>query len=123
LNSSSTTPTQLARKRKSLFPNTERKNMKKQKIDNFAFIKKEINDYINDDTSDDDSNRFILLNQSDEYKLLNKLAEKILTVPAISSAVKRIFSQSGFLFREHRVKMSRKTLQMLTMLKCNKEFI
>jgi hypothetical protein len=118
LNSSSTTPTQLARKRKSLFPNTERKNMKKQKIDNFAFIKKEINDYI-----DDDSNRFILLNQSDKYKLLNKLAKKILTVPATSSAVERIFSKSGFLFREHRVKMSRKTLQMLTMLKCNKEFI
>jgi hypothetical protein len=121
--SASTTPTQLTRKRKSLFPNTERKNMKKPKLDNFAFIKKEIIDYINDDTSDDDSNRFILLNQPDKYKSLHKLAKKILTVPATSSPVERIFSQSGFLFRQHRAKMSRKTLQMLTMLKCNKKLI
>jgi hypothetical protein len=97
--------------------------MKKPKLDNFAFIKKEIIDYINDDTSDDDSNRFILLNQPDKYKSLHKLAKKILTVPATSSPVERIFSQSGFLFRQHRAKMSRKKLQMLTMLKCNKKLI
>ena len=66
---------------------------------------------------------FALLNKSKGYKLLHKLAKKILSVPATSSPVERIFSQSGFLFRQHRAKMSRKTLQMLTMLKCNKDLI
>ena len=86
-------------------------------------MKDEIIDYINDDTCDDDSNRLILLNQPNKYKSLNKLAKKILTVPATSSPGERIFSQSGFLFRQHLAKMSRKTLQMLTMLKCNIELI
>ena len=86
-------------------------------------MKDEIIDYINDDACDDGSNRLIPLNQPNKYESLNKLAKKILTVPATSSPVERIFSQSGFLFRQHRAKMSRKTLQMLTMLKCNIELI
>ena len=104
-------------KRKSLFSHIDRKNIKKQKVDNFAFIKDEITSYLNDD--DSDSNRFILINQSIKYKTLNQLAKKVLTVPATSSPVERIFSQSGFIFRQHRARMSRKTLQMSTMLKCN----
>ncbi|CAF3729756.1 unnamed protein product [Rotaria socialis] len=104
-------------KRKSLFSNIEQKNVKKQKIDNFASIKDEINTYLNDD--DSNSNRFILIDQSIKYKALNQLSKKIFTVPATSSPVERVFFQSGFIFRQHRSKMSRKTLQMLTMLKCN----
>jgi hypothetical protein len=92
--------------------------MKKQKLDHFGFIKDEINNYLIDD-----SNRFILLDESNRYKSLQKLVKKILSVPATSSPVERIFSQSGFLFRQHRAKMSRKTLQMLTMLKCNKDLM
>ena len=105
-------------KRKSLFSNIERKNVKKQKVDNFASIKDEINIYLNDD--DSNSNRYILIDESIKYKALNQLAKKIFTVPATSSPVERVFSQSGFIFRQHRSKMSRKTLQMLTMLKCNR---
>ncbi|CAF2045875.1 unnamed protein product [Rotaria magnacalcarata] len=104
-------------KRKSLFSNIEQKNVNKQKIDNFARIKDEINIFLNDD--DSNSNRFILIDQSIKYKALNQLSKKIFTVPATSSPVERVFSQSGFIFRQHRSKMSRKTLQMLTMLKCN----
>ncbi|UJR18764.1 hypothetical protein I4U23_005670 [Adineta vaga] len=50
--SSSTIPSQLGRKRKVLFPNTQRKNTKKQKICKFAHIKYEIIDYVNDNDSD-----------------------------------------------------------------------
>ncbi|CAF1482350.1 unnamed protein product [Rotaria magnacalcarata] len=115
--SSKTATAKTTPKRKSLFSNIERKNIKKQKLDNLAFIKDEINIYLNDD--DNDSNRFILIDQSIKYKALNYLAKKVFTVPATSSPVERVFSQSGFIFRQHRSKMSRKTLQMLTILKCN----
>ncbi len=117
-----TTPTRLTSKRKSLFSNLERKNIKKQKVNCFSSIKEEINNYLDDD-SIDDTNRFLLMTEPSKYKSLTKLAQKVLTVPATSSAVERIFSQSGFLFRQHRAKMSRKTLEMLTMLKCNQELV
>ena len=95
----STTSTQVTRKRKIIFPNTQHKiHEKKLKVDHFRYMKDEIIDYINDDTCDDDSNRLILLNQPNKYKSLNKLAKKILTVPATSSSGERIFSQSSFLF-------------------------
>ena len=65
----------------------------------------------------------VLLNYSNKYKSLHKLAKKTLTVLVTSFAVERIFSQNGFIFRQYRAKMSRKTLQMLTILKCNKQLI
>ncbi|CAF4468159.1 unnamed protein product, partial [Rotaria sp. Silwood2] len=49
-------------KRKSFFSNIESKVVKKQKSDNFAFIKEEIKNYLNDD--DNDPDRFTLLHQS-----------------------------------------------------------
>jgi len=75
------------------------------------------------DDSIDESNRFALLYESDKYPSLHSLSLKVLTVPATSSPVEQVFSQSGFLFRQHRGKMSRKMLQMLTMLKINKKFL
>ena len=114
--SRSTTP-----KRKSLFSNIENKNVKRAKIDNYAFIRDEINTYLHDDTRN--QNKFLLNNGLNQYKSLSLLAKKVLSVPATSAPVERIFSQSGFIFRQHRAKMSRKTLQMLTMLKCNKALI
>ncbi|CAF3849841.1 unnamed protein product, partial [Rotaria sp. Silwood1] len=84
-------------KRKHLFSYIDHKNIKKQKVDSFAFIKDEITSYLNDD--DSDSQKFILLNQSIKYKTSNQLARKVLTVPATSTSVERIFPQSGFIFR------------------------
>ncbi|CAF1511795.1 unnamed protein product [Adineta ricciae] len=110
------TPTRSTSKRKSLFSNIEQKTNKRQKTDAFSFIRDEISIYLHDD---DDSDRLLLINQANKFKTLTKLATKILSVPATSAPVERIFSQSGFLFRQHRAKMSRRTLQMLTMLKCN----
>ena len=112
--SKSTTP-----KRKSLFSNIEKKDTKRAKVDNYGFIKDEIDAYLHGDTTD--GNRFLLISGSNQYKSLSLLAKKVLCVPATSAPVERIFSQSGFIFRQHRAKMSRKTLQMLTMLKCNKD--
>ena len=110
------TTTRLTPKRKRLFSNIEQKDNKETKIDMFGFIEDEILNYI---THEDDSDRFILINQSSKFKALSRLVTKVLTVPATSSPIERIFSQSGFLFRQHRSKMSREPLQILTMLKCN----
>ncbi|CAF2916211.1 unnamed protein product [Rotaria sp. Silwood2] len=88
--STTITAPRLTPKRKSFFSNFERKNIKKQKIDNFAFITDEIINYFNED--DNDSNRFILINEPIKYKVLNQLAKKLLAVPATSSPVEGIFS-------------------------------
>ncbi|CAF1525311.1 unnamed protein product, partial [Adineta ricciae] len=107
-------------KRKCLFGNIEHDltQIKKPKtVDSFNYIKEEICRYINDD----DNSNMVLINSttSHSYKTLAKLAVKYLCIPATSAAVERVFSQSGFLFRSHRARMSRKTLKQLTLLKCN----
>jgi hypothetical protein len=51
----------------------------------------------------------------------SQVKSKNVYIPATSAAVGRMFSQSGFIFRSHRTRMSSKTLQQLTLLKCNNE--
>jgi hypothetical protein len=104
-------------KRKSLFVNMDKKGVKKTKSDPFEPVKKEICRYLDDDNGDS----MLLVKQAAQYPLLSKLALKILSIPATSAPVERVFSQSGFLFRQHRASMTRATLQQLTMLKCNRD--
>lgn len=104
-------------KRKSLFGNIRMQETKKTKPDFFSHIKDEISRYLNNY----DSDPMVLLKSPNSYPTLFKLAQKILCVPATSAPVERVFSQSGFLFRQHRASMSRTTLQQLTMLKCNRD--
>jgi hypothetical protein len=111
--SSSTTP-----KRKYLFGNIESglKNVKKAKpVVNH--VNEEISRYIDDENNES----MLLLNQIPytPYKCLAKLAVKYLCIPATSAEVERTFSHSGYLLRPHRSRMSRKTLEQLTLLKCN----
>lgn len=103
-----------------LFANIEndiKLGKKLKNTDPFNYITEEISKYINDDNNDS----MILINptSSSSYKTLAKLAAKYLRIPATSASVERVFSQSGFLFRPHRARMSRETLQQLTLLKCN----
>jgi len=53
------------------------------------------------------------------YQSLNKLAKKILCVPAISAPVARVFCQSGLLMRSHRSSFAQTDICILTSLKCN----
>lgn len=117
---SSSSSTSTTSRRKCLFGNIENdsKRVKKSRsIDPFGYVKEEISRYINYDNNDN----MLLINptSSSPYKTLAKLAVKYLCIPATSAAVERVFSQSGFLFRPHRARMSRKTLEHLTLLKCN----
>ncbi|CAF1503196.1 unnamed protein product [Adineta ricciae] len=105
-----------APKRKSLFSSMDNRIVKKKKFDPFSYIKDEISRCLNDD----DMDSMVLIKSSKNYPTLSKLASKFLSIPATSAPVERVFSQSGFFFRQHRASMSRTTLQQLTMLKCNR---
>ena len=50
---------------------------------------------------------------------LHQLAMSVLSVPAISAAVERVFSHGGLFMRAHRARMSDKLLSTLVFLKCN----
>ncbi|CAF3800090.1 unnamed protein product [Rotaria sp. Silwood1] len=101
-------------KRKFLFGNIESdlKNVEKIKPIN-NYIKEEISRYIDDDNNES----MVLINpkSSGSYKTLAKLAIKYLCIPATSAEVERTFSHSGYLVRPHRSRMSRKTLEQLTL--------
>jgi hypothetical protein len=113
--STSTATSPITPKRKYLFTNIITETTK-TKSDPFSYIKDEIFKYVNDENSD----AMVLLKCSNIYPTLSKLAMRLLSIPATSAPVERVFSQSGFLFRQHRASMTRSTLQQLTMLKCNR---
>ena len=104
-------------KRKSLFSNLydDQQMPKKKPFDPYKNIKEEISNYL----SSNNGNSMDLLRSTTSYHTLSKLAIKYLCIPATSASVERIFSQTGFIFRSHRARMLRQTLQQLTLLKCN----
>ncbi|CAF1197389.1 unnamed protein product [Didymodactylos carnosus] len=106
-------------KRKRLFTNMVNKNVKTAKSDPFGYIKDEIRKYLNED----DMGAMFLIKSSKNYPSLSKLALKVLSTPATSAPVEKVFSQSGFLFRQHRASMTRTTLQQTTMLKRNRDLL
>uniref|UniRef100_A0A3B4ZNS1 Uncharacterized protein n=1 Tax=Stegastes partitus TaxID=144197 RepID=A0A3B4ZNS1_9TELE len=54
---------------------------------------------------------------------LHKLALKVLTVPASSAPVERVFSRGGIIMRPHRSRLGHKMLQSLMLLKCNQTLL
>lgn len=56
----------------------------------------------------------------DKYPHLHELALKVLSVPASSAPVERVFSAGGLLMRPHRASLGSKMLTSLIFLKCNK---
>lgn len=78
-------------------------------------VDEEVIIYLKDACQDCD----VLFKKSELYPRLSRLAEQVLCVPATSAAVERTFSQSGFLMRSHRSRMTKSTVSRLTLLKCN----
>jgi len=56
--------------------------------------------------------------ESDLNKLY-QLAMTVLSVPATSAAVERVFSHGGLIMKPHRAQMNDKLLSSLIFLKCN----
>ncbi|CAF3244182.1 unnamed protein product [Rotaria sp. Silwood2] len=102
-------------KRKGLFSYLQTDIKRKKITDPFQYIRDEISLFMEDIENDN----MLVFRKAFVYKTLSQLATKVLCVPATSAPVERVFSQSGFLMRQHRATMSKTTLQMLTMLKCN----
>jgi hypothetical protein len=65
----------------------------------------------------------LIFKKANSYQSLNKLARKIMCVPATSAPTERFFSQSGLLMRPHRSRFSQGNICILTSLKCNKILI
>ncbi|KAK0135547.1 hypothetical protein N1851_028592 [Merluccius polli] len=78
-------------------------------------------DAIND--SDTDNALFFWAKNHDRFQQLHKLALKVLSVPASSAPVERIFSRGGIIMRPHRACLGHRMLQTLIFLKCNQTLL
>ncbi len=70
-------------------------------------------------SEDEDLDRMLVFQKSSVYKTLSKRATKVLYSSNVCLC-RVVFSQSGFRFGQPRASMSKKMLQMLPLLKCNK---
>jgi hypothetical protein len=69
-----------------------------------------------------DDSRLVFL-KKDYYPYLQRLATRVLCIPATSAPVERVFSSSGILMRPHRSRLSKNMLSVLTLLKCNRHLL
>ena len=60
--------------------------------------------------------------KKNEFDTLHSLAMHVLSVPASSAPVERVFSQGGLIMKPHRARMSDQMLSNLIFLKCNSQF-
>ncbi|CAJ1074243.1 uncharacterized protein LOC115579849 [Xyrichtys novacula] len=59
----------------------------------------------------------------DSFPQLHNLALKVLSVPASSAPVERLFSRGGVIMRPHCARLSHRMLQSLMFLKCNETLL
>lgn len=88
-------------------------------------VNSEVNAYLEDIQNcpaEDDALVFWLKNK-DKYRHLHALAVKVLTVPAASAPVERVFSAGGLIMRPHRASLGAEMLSSLIYLKCNKSHL
>ncbi|CAF1346971.1 unnamed protein product, partial [Didymodactylos carnosus] len=107
--------------KKCLFPTLTAGSFKKAKIDNST--PKSISEEIDGFLQEENLTSNLIFKKASSYRSLNKLAKKIMCVPATSAPIKRIFSQSGLLMRPHRSSFTQANICVLTSLKCNKALI
>ncbi|CAF4362491.1 unnamed protein product [Didymodactylos carnosus] len=105
------------RKLSKLFPYLE--NPSKRILNIKSTVSEELENFGKEQRMDND----LILTKHQSYPHLSKLALKYFTVPATSAPIERIFSQSGFIIRPHRSKLSASTLCVLTFLKCNNDLL
>ena len=107
--------------KKCLFPTLQFGSFKKTKIGNST--PKSITEELDSFLQENDISSDLIFTKSISYRSLNRLAKKIMCVPATSAPIERVFSQSGLLMRANRSSFTENNLCMLTSLKCNKTLI
>ena len=71
--------------------------------------------------SSDDNH--LIFKKKEFYPYLHRLAVRVLSVPATSAPVERVFSSSGIIMRPHRSRLTKNMLATLTLLKCNQDLL
>lgn len=85
-------------------------------------IKLEIEQYLNLNLNEEyDCLNFWQANHK-TFPYLSELALKYLSVPSTTSPVERLFSQSGYILRPHRSKMTELNLEKTVLMHCNALF-
>jgi len=69
--------------------------------------------------ADSSSDPWMPFKADSTLQILQPLLEKVLSVPATSAPVERVFSQSGLIKRPNRARLGKKLLCQLVFLKCN----
>lgn len=88
----------------------------------YQSINSEVQSYLEDIenySAEEDALAFWCKNK-DRYSHLHALALKVLSVPASSAPVERVFSAGGLIMRPHRASLGAEMLSSLMFLKCNK---
>ncbi|XP_060735668.1 uncharacterized protein LOC132852462 [Tachysurus vachellii] len=75
-------------------------------------------DAIHDTDTDTDNALSFWAKNHDRYPQLHNVAMKVLSVPASSAPVERVFSRGGIIMRPHHARLGHKMLQSLIFLKC-----
>jgi len=95
---------------------------KKNKDDHVSSVKAELIRYIqvcSDEEEEADCLGFWKRNAK-VFPRLYLVAMRVLSVPATSTPVERVFSHGGLIMRPHRARLSARTLSSLIFLKCNR---
>ena len=71
--------------------------------------------------SSDDTH--LIFKKKEFYPHLHRLAVRVLSVPATSAPVERVFSSSGIIMRPHRSRLTKNMVATLTLLKCNRDLL
>uniref|UniRef100_A0A3B4ZLE7 HAT C-terminal dimerisation domain-containing protein n=1 Tax=Stegastes partitus TaxID=144197 RepID=A0A3B4ZLE7_9TELE len=96
------------------------KAQKKRNLTQDSSIVTQIGKYFEATQDSDTDNALVFRAKNrDRFSHLHKLALKMLTVPASSAPVERVFSRGGIKMRPHWSRLGHKMLQSLIHLKCN----
>ncbi|CAF5052176.1 unnamed protein product, partial [Rotaria sp. Silwood1] len=90
--------------KKRLFPSLQMGSFKRAKLDNSK--PKSVVEELDCLLKEDNMTNNLIFKKVDSYQSLNKLANKIMCVPATPAPIERVFSQSGLLMRPHRSRFS-----------------
>lgn len=87
-------------------------------------VRTQISKYFDAIQDSDTDNALVFWDKNqDRFPQLHKLALKVLSVPASSAPVERVFSRGGIIMRPHRARLGHKMLQSLMFLKCNQALL